>query len=273
MGPLFVVHWFGCNEQRNLLLDSWRIPNIQFRRDQEGISQTRSDLPSRQRGYTGGLLFIRQSHVVLPKAAGGVECIKRWNEAGKLWQDCTGYLHHSLAESIADDDVVVNEVFPFSEFSPNGSSSYVHPCRCGGVFEVVTVHLPHGLDLPKGGRWEDGSPRVFAVFFSLQDRVLVSCPFDCFVLLPSHRSDIHSVHLSIVGFHGMKKETSWIPICARPSFTLIQWTKKNWRRCRSPFHTGVTKSLKRESIPFLLPCLRVWTMRPRGREPYSLFNS
>ena len=34
---------------------------------------------------------------------------------------------------------MVNEVFPFSEFSQSGDSSFSHPCRCGGVFEVCLV--------------------------------------------------------------------------------------------------------------------------------------
>lgn len=47
----------------------------------------------------------------------------------------------SSNEFLVDDNAVVNEVFPFSEFSSYQGSSYVHPCRCGGVFEVLVSHL------------------------------------------------------------------------------------------------------------------------------------
>ena len=63
---------------------------------------------------------------------------------------------------------------------------------------------------------------MFAVFFSLQDRVLVSCPFDCFVLLPSHRSDMHSIHTSTVGFHG-------IPVAG---VSIVKDSKKSHKRLK-----------------------------------------
>ena len=44
--------------------------------------------------------------------------------------------------SIADDNVVVNYEYPFSEFDHRaGEDSYIHYCRCGGVFEVCSSSL------------------------------------------------------------------------------------------------------------------------------------
>ena len=45
---------------------------------------------------------------------------------------------------VADDNVVVNYEYPFSEFDHRpGEDSYIHYCRCGGVFEVCCINLLH----------------------------------------------------------------------------------------------------------------------------------
>ncbi|KAK8819515.1 hypothetical protein WA556_002504 [Blastocystis sp. ATCC 50177/Nand II] len=74
------------------------------------------------------------------------ESFQKLQEAWSVLSDETKRANYDKIV-LADDDVVVNEVFPFSEFSPNGSSSYVHPCRCGGVFEIYQKEVDEKMDL------------------------------------------------------------------------------------------------------------------------------
>ena len=48
---------------------------------------------------------------------------------------------------VADEDVVAQEVFPFSEFEFCMSDEcYYHNCRCGGKFEVSVPDLIYLVD-------------------------------------------------------------------------------------------------------------------------------
>lgn len=90
----------------------------------------------------------------------------------------------------ADEDVVANEIIPFTEFERRSDDdSYFHYCRCGGVFEVGDVALLQEIDRSKWGRSEAGPCGMFRVFLHLQDR-LFFVSFPCLLMWPVYYHNI-----------------------------------------------------------------------------------
>lgn len=76
-------------------------------------------------------------------------CFERTVEALSLRQRLPRYRSRVFLIQ-ADDDVVANEIIPFTEFERrNDDDSYFHYCRCGGVFEVEIEKSLERIDWPE----------------------------------------------------------------------------------------------------------------------------